>query len=101
MLVKCRSSEWISDNEVLLVSAFASASLQKMISILCLRSCLNQKHIDCEVIVVDDVSTDNSDKIIKLTNTAKKNKKSYNIFCYLNKKKQIALTKKNDLGFLR
>ena len=43
----------------------------------------------------------NSDKIIKLTNTAKTNKKSYNIFCYLNKKKQIALTKKNDLGFLR
>ena len=26
--------------------------------------------------------------------------KNYNIFCYLNKKKQIALTKKNKLGFL-
>ena len=43
----------------------------------------------------------NSDKNIKLTDTIKTNKKSYNIFCYLNKKKQIALTKKNDLGFLR
>lgn len=31
----------------------------------CLRSCLNQKYIDCEVVVVDDVSTDNSDTIIK------------------------------------
>ena len=26
--------------------------------------------------------------------------KNYDIFCYLNKKKQIALTKKNNLGFL-
>ena len=34
----------------------------------------------------------------------KKNKliksKNYDVFCYLNKKKQIALTKKNNLGFL-
>jgi len=42
-----------------------------------------------------------SSKNIKLTKTIKTNKKSYNIFCYLNKKKQIGLTKKNDLGFLR
>ena len=42
-----------------------------------------------------------SDKNVKLTDTTKQNKKSYNIFCYLNKKKQIALTKTNDLGFLR
>ena len=42
-----------------------------------------------------------SDKTVKLTDTIKQNKKSYDIFCYLNKKKQIALTKKNDLGFLR
>ena len=42
-----------------------------------------------------------SDKNLKLTDTIKQNKKSYNIFCYLNKKKQIALTKKNDLGFLQ
>ena len=41
-----------------------------------------------------------SNKNIKLTDSIKQNKKSYNIFCYLNKKKQIALTKKNDLGFL-
>ena len=27
--------------------------------------------------------------------------KNYNIFCYLNKRKQIALTKKNNLGFLQ
>ena len=37
----------------------------------------------------------------KLTDKYKKNKKSYNIFCYLNKKKQIGLTKNNDLGFLK
>ncbi len=41
-----------------------------------------------------------SNKNIKLTDSIQQNKKSYNIFCYLNKKKQIALTKKNDLGFL-
>jgi len=43
----------------------------------------------------------NSGKNIKLTDKIKTNKKSYNIFCYLNKNKQIGLTKKNDLGFLR
>jgi len=42
-----------------------------------------------------------SDKNTKLTDTIKSNKKSYNIFCYLNKKKQIGLTKKNNLGFLQ
>ena len=42
-----------------------------------------------------------SDKKIKLTYKTKNNKKSYNIFCYLNKKKQIALTKNNSLGFLK
>ena len=26
--------------------------------------------------------------------------KNYDVFCYINKKKQIALTKKNNLGFL-
>ena len=30
----------------------------------CIRSCLNQKHCDVEVIVVDDCSTDNSDEIL-------------------------------------
>ena len=43
----------------------------------------------------------NSENKIKLTESIKINKKSYNIFCYLNKKKQIGLTKKNDLGFLK
>ena len=42
-----------------------------------------------------------SGKSTKLTDPVKKNKKSYDIFCYLNKKKQIALTKNNDLGFLQ
>jgi len=42
-----------------------------------------------------------SGKNLKLTDPIKSNKKSYNIFCYLNKKKQIGLTKKNDLGFLK
>ena len=27
-------------------------------------------------------------------------KRNYDVFCYINKKKQIALTKKNKLGFL-
>jgi A/G-specific DNA glycosylase len=35
-------------------------------------------------------------KKIKLTRNFKINKKSYNIFCYLNKKKQIGLTKSNN-----
>ena len=26
---------------------------------------------------------------------------NYNIFCYVNKKKQIALTKKNEISFLK
>ena len=42
-----------------------------------------------------------SGKHVKLTDTIKSNKKSYNIFCYLNKKKQIGLTNKNHLGFLK
>ncbi len=42
-----------------------------------------------------------SDKNVKLTDTIKTSKKSYNIFCYLNRRKQIGLTKKNNLGFLR
>ena len=37
----------------------------------------------------------------KLTDTIRTNKKSYNIFCYLNEKKQIGLTKNNNLGFLK
>jgi glycosyltransferase involved in cell wall biosynthesis len=31
----------------------------------CLRSCLSQKNINCEVIVVDDVSTDNSMSVLE------------------------------------
>ena len=42
-----------------------------------------------------------SNRHTKLTDRTRSKKKSYNIFCYLNKKKQIGLTKKNDLGFLR
>ncbi len=42
-----------------------------------------------------------SGKNKKLTDKDTQIKKSYNIFCYLNKKKQIGLTKNNDLGFLR
>ncbi len=38
---------------------------------------------------------------VKLTDSIKTNKKSYNIFCYLNKKKQIGLKKNNYLGFLK
>ena len=42
-----------------------------------------------------------SDRKVKLNDTIKMNKKDYDVFCYLNKNKQIALTKKNDLGFLK
>ena len=42
------------------------------------------------------------DKKIKLKNNTKIHLKSYDIFCYLKKnKKQIALTKNNNLGFLK
>ena len=42
-----------------------------------------------------------SGKFIKLNRKMKTYKKSYNIFCYLNKKKQIGLRKNNDLSFLK
>ena len=40
-----------------------------------------------------------SNKIKNIKNKMIKNK-NYDVFCYVNKKKQIALTKKNNLGFL-
>jgi len=40
-----------------------------------------------------------SNKIKNFKNKMIKNK-NYDVFCYINKKKQIALTKKNNLGFL-
>ncbi len=46
-------------------------------------------------------------RYLKSSNKIKKNKKKkiklmhYDIFCYLNKKKQIALTKENRIGFLK
>ena len=40
-----------------------------------------------------------SNKIKNIKNRMIKNK-YYDVFCYINKKKQIALTKKNNLGFL-
>ena len=42
-----------------------------------------------------------SSKKIKTDNRKKIKVKDYNIFCYLNKKKQIALTKKNEISFLK
>ena len=42
-----------------------------------------------------------SNRHTKLTDRTRSKKKSYNIFCYLNKKKQIGLTNKNNLGFLK
>ena len=41
-----------------------------------------------------------SSKKIKNTKYKMIENKSYDVFCYINKKKQIALTKKNNLGFL-
>ncbi len=42
-----------------------------------------------------------SSKKIKTTSKKMIKKKNYDIFCFINKKKQIALTKKNNLGFLK
>jgi len=42
----------------------------------------------------------NSSNKIKTTKNKMIKKKYYDVFCYINKKKQIALTKKNNLGFL-
>ena len=56
----------------------------------------------CNICPINKICNFNhSRKNKKLTDKYKKNKKSYNIFCYLNKKKQIGLTKKNNLGFLK
>ena len=42
----------------------------------------------------------NSSNKIKNTKNKMIKNKNYDVFCYINKKKQIALTKKNNLGFL-
>ena len=42
-----------------------------------------------------------SSKKIKTDNRKKIKVMDYDIFCYLNKKKQIALTKKNEISFLK
>ena len=42
----------------------------------------------------------NSSKKIKTTKKKMIKSKNYDVFCYINKKKQIALTKENKLGFL-
>ena len=42
-----------------------------------------------------------SSKKIRTTSKKMFKNKNYDIFCFLNKKKQIALTKKNDFGFLK
>ena len=42
----------------------------------------------------------NSSRKIKTTKYKMIDNKNYDVFCYVNKKRQIALTKKNNLGFL-
>ena len=42
----------------------------------------------------------NSSKKIKTTRKKMIKSKNYDVFCYINKRKQIALTKENNLGFL-
>ncbi len=42
-----------------------------------------------------------SSKKIKLNNIRMIKNKNYNIFCYINRNKQIALTKQNKVGFLK
>ena len=55
----------------------------------CLRSCLSQKYIDCEVIVVDDVSSDDSDKIIK---------PFLNDIVYIKNKKNLGVAGSSNVG---
>ena len=42
----------------------------------------------------------NKETKIKTTKKKMIKSKNYDVFCYINKKKQIALTKENNLGFL-
>ena len=60
------------------------------------------KEPSCSICTINKICKfSNSRKNTKLTDKIKTNKKSYDIFCYLNKNKQIGLTKKNDIGFLK
>jgi len=60
------------------------------------------KEPSCNICPINKICKfSNSRKNTKLTDKIKTNKKSYDIFCYLNKNKQIGLTKKNDIGFLK
>ena len=56
----------------------------------CSQCCLNKS---CRYLKSSNKIELNKRKKIKIMN--------YNIFCYLNKKKQIALTKKNEISFLK
>ena len=56
----------------------------------CSQCCLNKR---CKYL--------RSSKKIKTDNRKKIKVMDYDIFCYLNKKKQIALTKKNEISFLK
>ena len=56
----------------------------------CLTCCLNKT---CKYF--------KSNKKIKNTNTKMIKNKNFDIFCYINRKKQIALTKNNQIGFLK
>jgi len=64
--------------------------------------CKPQEPICVECTIKKNCSYYNFGTKFKLKNKKKLHFKSYDIFCYLNKnKKQIALTKNNDLGFLK
>jgi A/G-specific adenine glycosylase len=56
----------------------------------CSQCCLNK---NCKYLKSSNKIKNNSRKKIKVMN--------YNIFCYVSKKKQIALTKKNEIKFLK
>jgi len=56
----------------------------------CSQCCLNKK---CRYLKSSKKIKTNKRKKIKIMN--------YNIFCYINKKKQIALTKENEISFLK
>ena len=56
----------------------------------CITCCLNKS---CKYLKSTSKIQNSSKKMIKDRN--------YDIFCYLNKKKQIALTKKNQISFLK
>ncbi|MFL2889839.1 MAG: A/G-specific adenine glycosylase [Pelagibacteraceae bacterium] len=92
--------ELIEKNKISLFNTKRNADLVEAIMEFGALIC-KPKNPDCSNCIIKKLCISNQLKK-KLNNKNKKKviKKKINIFCYLNKKKQIALTKYNNLGFL-